>query len=172
MISATKLAVAALAAFAVTGSTLAAMSAADARPRGGGGQISGVSKSGGGGFRGVVGGQRAGFSGVGGGQRVGFGGVGGGYRGGNVYQSGHAYRGGRGFGIAAVATGLALGAASSGYGYGQFAYDGGYYGYGQPAYQEGGYYGNGEYGGNCWIQQQVVIDRYGYERLMNVEVCQ
>jgi uncharacterized membrane protein len=75
--------------------------------------------------------------------------------------------GGGGFGPGFVG-GLAAGAVIGG-GY----YGGGYYG-GPYAYGGGPYaYGGGPYayGGGCYIERQVVINRFGHRVIRRVRVC-
>ena len=77
----------------------------------------------------------------------------------------HHHGGGGGFGPGLVLGGLAAGAVLGGgyyggpYGY----YDGGPYGY-----YDGGPYA---YGGGCYIERQVVINRFGHRVIRRVRVC-
>src|ERR1022692_2345801 len=79
-------------------------------------------------------------------------------------QHGHGYGGG-GFGPGFV------GGPYYGGGYygGPYAYGGGPYAYGGGPYAYGG--GPYAYGGGCYIERQVVINRFGHRVIRRVRVC-
>jgi hypothetical protein len=82
-------------------------------------------------------------------------------------QHGHAYGGG-GFGPGFVG-GLAAGAVIGGGPYYGSGYYGGPYAYGGGPYAYGG--GPYAYGGGCYIERQVVINRFGHRVIRRVRVC-
>ena len=86
------------------------------------------------------------------------------HRYGGGYYGGGYYGGGGGFGPGLFLGGLAAGALLGG---GYYGGPYGYYGGGPYGYYGGPY----AYGGGCYIEREVVINRFGHRVIRRVRVC-